>query len=229
MNECFAARATRSDAERRVAQHSAAQRSTAARARLRRSARTYTCAVRAGVPSCLESSPRTALPFVPAAWRFFFVPTAPGGSLWPVLGFFLVRWPLAFPCVMACAAGNGCFSSVLLLSPGGPVGVRGRFLDGRSFQAPFYGNPTEVVQLTESSLLLSAANCRLPMATLVWVVLQFFLELAHRFLILPSSVEREKHLWGGCRRVPGWTLVGFNSCFRGSHDLPWFFGISRCD
>ena len=113
------------------AQHSAAQRAHATHARLRQSARTCTCAVRAGVPFLSRVHPRTALLLCLPHGGSSRCLAAPGGSLWPVLGFFLVWWPLAFPCVVESAAVYGCPGSVLLpflelkVDKGDPTEVEG--------------------------------------------------------------------------------------------------------
>ena len=141
-------RRARRGATRSAAQHSAAQHVQAAHARLRRSARTCTCAVRVGVLFCL--APHTTSLCVrhvgvPVLCRFFpcFLVTCPG----VVLQF------RQLPCVVTGAFLWSVGSGVLLSGTEETEVHVGLLLDGLRF-----GLSRE--EVTASSDVLDALSCR---------------------------------------------------------------------
>ena len=120
-------------ATRSAAQHGAAQHVQAGHARQTHSAHTCTCVVhsRAVLSRVAHHAPHSLL--WPIAWRFFVAPDRTWRFFLACAGLLPCAVAAGLSFIVACAAGYGCLSSVLLLSPGGPVGARGRFLDDRCF------------------------------------------------------------------------------------------------
>ena len=210
MNESYAAH---DDAERRAAQHSAARANSTCTTATQRT-HTHMC--------CARRPQRTALPFVPTAWRFFFVLTALGGSLWPVLASSLCggRWPfrvllLVQPVTVASAA-LCCFLLEGLVVCVGGFSTDAPFKHLREVRrglevvcvdlAEVEGPIARIIDSAErSELSIAHGNTGVGCAAV-------FLELAYMIPDLAFLCGRGETLalgpLGGCRRVPGWTLCG---------------------